>query len=189
MSYLAEYEDMMGLEDMGGWITGEMVKEMLVASGAAGGSIVLASLAMQKVAASEMLAKWVPDANQRKMVTSALTLGLAVVGGRAVYDYNREAGIGIVAGLGGYAIASLLATFFPQQLTLGLGELSDSDDALLNDYNDGVAALASLEAANVQAAPGAFAQFADPTVTGEQLFGLQAPIVQSETLGYASYLS
>jgi hypothetical protein len=68
-------------------------------------------------------------------------------------------------------------------------ELSGSDEALLAQYGDygAMNALASFEATSIQESRGAFA---GPTVTNEQLYGFQAPVVQAETLGaYNPYLA
>jgi hypothetical protein len=194
------YDDMMGLEfgDYEGFINAEMVKEALISSSAGGGAILLTTWGMTMLSEKLDLATKVPNGYARTALTSGAAFLLAVVGGRAMYDYNREAAMGVVGGLGGFAMATfidgMIAEVRGSERLLGtpLGEADDDmdDESLLSAYNDnydGMSALASLETTGVTSAPGAFA---DPSVTPEALMGLDGTVVQEETLGaYQPYLA
>lgn len=193
------YDDMMDLDmyddGMGEFMTMDMVRDQLIAAGAGGGAILLASWL------APMLP--VPEGWSGTVKGSRLRAAVAAVGGmlmgRALWDYNRDAAMAVLGGVTGLAIAQVADSFFDLSLLGGtpLGEtpmdMELSNESLLSAYdNDGMAALRSLEAmgtTGVTSAPGAFAGFADPTVTPEALFGLSGTVVQGETLGYNAYLA
>jgi hypothetical protein len=190
---LSAYDDVMGLEfgdmDIEGLLDPEMLKEALVASTAGGAAILLTTYGVKKAATAIGLETKVTNPLLRSGLVSLVTLLGGVAIGRGLYDYNREAAIGVVGGLGGIAMASFLDTLVAQmtgnaRLMPGLGEDDGSYDS------DGTAALAMLEATNVSAAPGAFNGLADPTVTQEQLTGFESAMVEQETLGgYNAYMA
>jgi hypothetical protein len=186
---LRDYDDMgMGLyDDMGAFMTPAMLQEQVIAAGAGAGAILLAAWAMPKLPTPST---W-SEPNQHR-----LRAGLALVGAglaaRMLWDYNRDAAIAVIGGVGGLALAQLIDSYVDANLLGGgnpLGQMPDSSElsagdlALLGAYNGG--ALSALEAVNVQGSPGAFArgQFADPTVTPEALMGFGGVVTQSETLG------
>lgn len=184
---LQAYDDVMGLEfgdyDIEGLFNPEMLKEALIASTAGGAAILLASYGVKKGTAALGLEQKITNPILRSAVVSGVSLLAGVALGRGLYDYNREAAVGVVGGIGGLAMASFLDTLIAEMtgnaklMGAGLGE----DDG--SSYSDGTAALAMLEATNVQSAPGAFNGFADPTVTPETLMGFESAMVEQEQLG------
>jgi hypothetical protein len=195
---LDAYDDMMGLEfgeyeGMGQFLSAEMLKEALIASTAGGGAILLTVYGVKKLSEQLDLANKIPNPIVRSAVTSAVTLLLGVAGGKALYEYNREAAMGVAAGLGGIAMANFIDAVIAQVTgnPRMLNTLGDSDMPYGGNM-DGMAALAALETTGVTSAPGAFQGFADPTVTPEALMGFDGTVVQQETLGemgYGGYLS
>jgi len=188
--------DMEGLEfgeygGLGSWIDMEMVKDALIASGAGAATLLAGTygvdMLMSKV---DFLNPADPDNKRRVKGLLQIVLGIAV--GSQVYDANDRmrsaASMGIIGGLGSVGMANILNTF------LGTNAVSlealPGEASLLSAYSDdfdGVAALSALEATGVSSSPGAFAQFADPSVTNEALMGT---IVQQEELGaYQPYLA
>lgn len=194
---LDQYDDMMGLEfgEYGGLsdiFNTQLLKEAFVASTAGGGAILGATWGVKKLADLLGMEK-ISDPLLRSSVTSAMTFFIGVASGRMLYDYNREAAIGVVGGLGGLAMANFLDALISKmtgsaRMLTALGE-NDYSPTMYSD--DGMRALAALEATSVQATAPAFQGLAGPVVTGERLMGLEAAVVQSETLGdvYPAYLS
>lgn len=193
---LDAYDDMMGLEfsDYSDfeYINMEMIKEALIASSAGGGAILLATFGVKKITTALALETKVPDPLLRSGLISAATFLVGVAGGRALYEYNREAAMGVVGGLGGMAVANFLDALI-SKLTGGarmLNALGEDDSLSSYGAEDGMAALQALEATGVTSAPGAFHGFSDPSVTAEALMGLEAAVTQEETLGgYNAYMS
>lgn len=199
---LSEYDDMMGLEfgDYEGldqFLNAEMIKEALLASVAGGGAILLTTYGVRKAVEKIGFINQIQDPLAKAAVTSGLAFIVGLAGGRMLYEYNREAAMGVIGGVGGIAMANLIDAAiakFTGNERMGIG-LGDGDESLLSAYSDqeGMEALAALESTGVTSAPGAFQGFADPSVTPEALMGLQGTIVQEETLGdmgaYAPYLS
>jgi len=192
------YDDLMGLdmydEGMGGLYSADMLRDQVIAAGASAGSILLASWALPKLAATEMMTKLEEPTRHRVTALLAILGGLA--GGRLLWDRNRDAAMAVVGGVAGLGLAQLIDSYFAANL-LGHGAtpmypLGSSDDALLAAYgSDNASALASLEATNVAGSRGAFGGFAGTVVNPEQLMGLEAAVVAGETLGdnqYQSYL-
>jgi len=195
---LNAYDDMMGLEfgeyeDLGQFLNVERLQEALLASTAGGGAILLTAWGVRKLGEQLDLESRISNPLLRSAVLSGIAFLGGVAGGRFIYEYNREAAMGIVGGVGGMAMANFLDAAIAQmtgseRMGTSLGE---GDESLLSAYPDaGMEALAALEATGVTAAPPAFQGFADPSVTNEALFGLDGTVVQEETLGaYAPYLS
>lgn len=190
---LDAYDDMMGLEYGEGMLDGlldpEMLKEALIASTAGGGAILLSTWAVKQLWEKSGLEGKIANPLAKTALLSGATFMLGLAAGRGVMKYNMNAGIGIVGGIGGIALANFLDAAFSQmtgqpRMFNALGEMGYMGS------DDGMAALAALETTSVESAPGAFSGFADPTVTPEQLMGFDAAIVQQETLGgYAPWLS
>ena len=186
---LDAYDDMMGLEfgDYEGFagVDAEMIKEAFIASTAGGGAILAAWWGVNKLSTQFDLASKVASPLLRALITSGVTFAAGVGLGKTMYDYNREAAMGILGGLGGIAMANLIDAGIAQmtgnaRLTASLGE---GDDYMSYGADDGMAALAAVETTGVTTAPGAFSGFADPSVTPEALMGLDGTVVQQESLG------
>jgi hypothetical protein len=203
---LDAYDDMMGLEfgdyEMEGILPdAQQIKDALLAGSAGGGAILLTSWGVKKLNEKVQFLSKIEHPLLRSAVTSGIALMAGLIGGKMVFEYNRDAAIGIVGGVSGLAMANLLDTAIAQftgneRMGISLGE--NDDESLLSGYGDdsGMAALAALEATGVSTAPGAFQGFSDPSVTPEALMGfsgLEGTVVQQETLGdmenYAPYLS
>ncbi len=192
---LDAYDDMMGLEfgDYEGleqFLSPEMIREALIAGTAGGGAILLTSFAVKKVNENVEFLGNIENPLLKALATSGMAFFAGLAGGRALYEYNREAAMGIVGGVGGVAMAHLIDAAIAQftgnePMGISLGE---GDDYMYGD--NGMSALAALETTGVTTAPGAFQGVADPSVTPEALMGLDGTVVQQETLGdYAPYLS
>ncbi len=198
---LDAYDDMMGLEfgdyeGMDGILPdAEQIKDALLAGTAGGGAILLTSWGVKMLNEKVDLLSKIENPLLRSAVVSGVALVAGLMAGKATYDYNRDAAIGIVGGVSGLAMANLLdtaiATFTGnERMGISLGE--HDDESLLAGYGDdaGMEALAALETTGVSTAPGAFQGLMDPSVTPEALMGLDGTVVQEETLGnYAPYLS
>lgn len=184
---LDAYDDMMGLEfgDYGmldGLFDPEMLKEALIASSAGGGAILLATWGIKNLGSKVGLDK-IANPLLRTAVVSGVTMLAGLAAGRQIMRYNQNVGIGVASGVGALAMANVLDAVLSQvtgsaRMFTALGEGYD-----MEGYDDGMSALAALETTNVESAPGAFSGFSDPTVTPEMLMGLDATVVQQETLG------
>lgn len=192
MRNLDAYDDMMGLEygsALDALMDTEMLFEALKSSAAGGSAILLAAWGVKKGAEAVGLESKVANPLLRNAILSGSTFLIGLLAGRAVMKYNMNAGIGIVGGVGGLALANFLDAAFAQATGSArmFSALGDSDMPMGSD--DGMAALAALETTSVEANPGAFGM-GDPTVTPEMLMGFDAAVVQQETLGgYAPYLA
>lgn len=194
---LDAYDDMMGLEfgdyeGLEGMLDPEMLKEALIASTAGGGAILLATWGVKQLTANSTVAGILPNNPLlRSALVSGVTFMAGLAAGRQVMKYNMNAGIGVVGGIGGMALANFLDAALSQmtgsaRMFSALGE----GDEMGELAGDGMAALAALETTGVDSNPGAFSGFADPAVTNEQLMGFEAAVTQQESLGgYAPYLS
>jgi len=188
--------DMEGLEfgeygGLGSWIDMEMVTDALIASGAGAATLLAGTYGVDMLMSKVDFLRPADEDNKRR-VKGLLQIVLGIAVGSQVYDANNRmrsaASMGIIGGLGAVGMANILNTF------LGANAVSldalPGESSLLSAYSDdfdGVAALSALEATGVASSPGAFAQFADPSVTNEALMGT---IVQQEELGaYQPYLA
>lgn len=191
----SNYDDLMGLDmyddGMSGLFSADMLKDQLIAAGAAGAAIVASAWVGPKIF-EKLPAEWTEPTKHRVTALIGIVGGMAA--SRALWNYNRDAAMAVLGGVSGLGLAQLLDTYMDAHLLRGypLGampedsELSASDEALLS-YGRNGSALAALEATNINASRGAFSGFADPTVSAEALMGT---MVQAETLnGYQPYLS
>jgi len=175
--------DMMGLEmydssyDLGAYLSPEMIKAHLMAGASGGVGILLVSTLLNKIDQPEAIT----DPMTWRRVKSGLAVVAGVLGGRVMYDRNRDAAMGFVGGVAGLGFADLIASFVndPAQpatvrTQLSGGHLSGAD-------------LAMLEAAVSTAAP---SWRGDLSGTVAQSAMLSAPGVTTTELGaYMPYLS
>lgn len=176
--------DMMGLEmydssyDLGAFLDAETIKAHLMAGASGGVGILLVSTLLNKIQQPAMFT----DATNWRRTKDVLAVVAGVVGGRLLYDQNRDAAMGFVGGVAGLGLADLIASFVntdpaaPMVNTaLSGGYLSGSD-------------LAALEMAVSQAYPAWRPESLQGTVA--QSMALSAPMVTTTELGaYAPYLS
>lgn len=172
------YSDMMGLEmydddGLSGWMDGDMLRNHLMAGlGGAGGILVTSALLSRLPAMSD-------DATKNSRIKNVLAVAIGVLGGRFIYDKNRDVAMGFVGGVAGLGLAQLLASFAPDTLSTSLsdGALSGADLAALE------AAVASnspsWQAGTVPSLP-ATASFSGPVVREQTLAATDA---SAETLG------
>lgn len=121
------YDDMMGYDDLGALLSGDQVKHMLMSGGAGGLGILATSAVLQRVPLPET---WEPQTKSR--VKNLLAIGVGVVGGRMLYDRNRDVAMAFMGAVGGLGFAQLLASWAPDTLTTSLsGGLSGADFAAL----------------------------------------------------------
>lgn len=167
---------MAGLEmygdDLGAFMDAEALKDAFMAGGAGAVGILATNYALGKLP-DDMLAD--PTNNSRLKSTIAVAIG--VLGGRAIYQYNRDAGMGFVGGVAGAGLAALVASWMPEMFpsTSLSGGLSDAD-------------LSALEATVATNAPGWRAPgLSAPDVASQQL---QATYTSSEDIAaYGAYMS
>lgn len=180
--------DMMGLEmydssyDLGAWLDAETVKAHLMAGASGGVGILLVSTLLNKIQQPAMIT----DATNWRRTKDVLAVVAGVLGGRLMYDQNRDAAMGFVGGVAGLGFADLVASFVndPASTTgptvstsLSGGHLSGGD-------------LAALEAAVSQAYPAWSPAPEQLSGTVSQTMALSAPMVTTTELGaYAPYLS
>jgi hypothetical protein len=192
--------DMMGLEmydssyDLGAWLDAETVKAHLMAGASGGVGILLVSTLMGKISnpflktddsgnptgTAEEQASAAMNWRRTKGVLSVVA---GVLGGRLMYDQNRDAAMGFVGGVAGLGFADLIASFVNDpaaptvRTALSGGYLSGGD-------------LAALEAAVSQAYPAWRPAPEQLMGTVSQSMALSAPMVTTTELGaYAPYLS
>jgi hypothetical protein len=175
--------DMMGLEmydssyDLGAYLSPEMVKEHLMAGFSGGVGIALVSTLLNKIEKPQMIES---DMTWRR-VKDGLAIVAGVIGGRVMYDRNRDAAMGFVGGVAGLGIADFIASFVNDpsaaptiRTQLSGGHLSGAD-------------LAMLEAAVSTAAPAWRPELSGTVSQGAML---SAPVVATTELGaYMPYLS
>lgn len=174
---------MFGLEmydssyDLGSFLDPEALKSHLM-SGAAGGVGILAvATLLNKIEQPSMIT----DPMNWRRTKGALAILVGVLGGRAMYDRNRDAAMGFVGGVAGLGFADLIASFVNTDASAATvntqltgGHLSGGD-------------LRALEAAVSQAFP---AWRPELSGTVAQTAMLSAPVVSTTELGaYAPYLS
>lgn len=116
--------DMMGLESfgLGALLSGEQVKHLLMGGAVGGGGIMLTTTLINKAwsqPAAGSGSMFAPDYNgsdgsgtrNYKRAKSALTALVGVLGGRALYDRNRDASMAFMGAVGGLGFAELAASF------------------------------------------------------------------------------
>ncbi|NJN63460.1 MAG: hypothetical protein HC882_00350 [Acidobacteria bacterium] len=176
--------DMDGLamyDDLGNWMSPEILKRHGMAMVGGAGGILVTSYAVQ------MLDEYLPgdwEATTRSRTKSVIAIALGVLGGRLLFDRDRDAAMGVVGGVAGLGLAELISSFVndpdaaPTLTTSLRGGLSEMD-------------LSALEAAVVTPA----AAFVPPRNNGMagtvvSRAALSAPGVSVERLGeYAPYLA
>lgn len=167
MSYdLAMYDDGMGM-----WISPEMLKTQLMAGVAGAGGILATSFIVQKV--GEYLPADMEPMTKRR-VKNAIAIGIGVLGGRAIWEKDRNMAMGFVGGVAGLGLAQLVASF---------------SDSLSTDLSGG---LSSMDLASLEAAVSTSSQPFSPGLSGPTVSerALSAPGVSAEVLAeYAPYLS
>lgn len=185
---LQDYDDMMGLEfgDFDAIFPMGFLKEVGISAAAGGVGLLATSYSLQKLASMSFMP------SDPAMKSRIMSLGAVVIGtglGRGLYNYNREAAMGVVGAVAGVGLANLIGSFLDTNpLGKPLGVLPEDmalstspDSALLAQYDQ--YAMNGLSSPGVAVSAPAFAAFADPTVTPEALQGFASPMVQMETLG------
>lgn len=187
------YDEMMGLESYGGgglgaWMDGQMLKEHLMAGAVGGGGILVVSSLLNYAN------RWQPTTGMFaastdggpanwKRAKAALAAVIGVLGGRAMYDRNRDAAMAFVGGVTGMGLASLVASWIPAgsdgtvyvKANLEGGHLSGAD-------------LRALEMA-VSTPMASWRPSYDMAGTVAQSRGLQSPQVTDTVLGYQPWNS
>ena len=98
-------------------ITQDQVMDMGIATLAGGGGIMLAGTVLPRI----------PFVNETPMRKSIAAIILGMTGGRLLWDVNREAALGLVGGMGGVGLASLVGQFSGIDVSLSdLGEISET---------------------------------------------------------------
>lgn len=124
---------MYGGDDLGAFMSGEDVKESLMAVGA-GAVGVLATGYVLGMLPADMVED--PVSNSR--LKSVIALGVGILGGRAIHSYNRDLGMAFVGAVGGNALAAIAASWAPETfpngtaLALAGGGIADADLAALS---------------------------------------------------------
>jgi hypothetical protein len=204
----SNYDDLMGLDMYDGLdgmeYTPEMFKEQLIAAGSSAVAIILAAWGMPKLPAPK---DWTPENQHRMRATLAVVVGM--LASRGLWNYNRDAAMAVLGGVGGLGLAQLLDSYLTPDkdgkrlITIGTpfgdygydsNALSAGDEALLTAYSRDTRTLSALELTNVASAPGAFAAYPDGPVsfgaTGVNAETLMGAVVQTETLGnYNPYMA
>jgi hypothetical protein len=186
----SNYDDLMGLDmydegGMGEFVNGEMLKEAFIAAGASAGAIVVATWVLPKVANMDFFKSYEPK--NRSKIMGALGLLGGLLGGRALWNYNRDAAMAVIGGVGGLGLAQLIDSFLDMDLLHGapLGDMP-SEDTLSAYDNYNTNALSQLERTNINESAGAFSGLASPQIYNQPLMGT---VVNDQTLGYNPYMS
>jgi len=191
---LAEYDDMMGLDfgEFDALFPMGFLQEVGIAGAAGGIGLLGVSYGLQKLAEMSFMPT---DAVMKSRVMSVAAMAIGVGAGRGLYNYNRDAAMGVVGAVAGVGLANLIGSFLgtnplgkplgvlPEDMALG----TSPDAAMLSAYDQ--YAMNGLGTPGVAVSAPAFQGFADPTVTPERLQGFASPMVQEETLGYQPYLA
>lgn len=177
---------MFGLEmydssyDLGAFLDPEAIKSHLMSGAAGGVGILTVATLLNKIDQPSMFEATPAGAMNWRRSKDALAIVIGVLGGRAMYDKNRDAAMGFVGGVAGLGFADLIASFVngdgeaTVRTQLAGGHLSGGD-------------LRALEAAVSQAYP---AWRPELSGTVAQTAELSAPVVSTTELGaYAPYLS
>lgn len=191
MAGLAYYDD-----GMGAWITPEMLKQHLMAAGAGAAGVLVASKVVNYL--GDMIVKPQTEGGalteaqvkSKKYYKGALSIVLGVLGGRVLYDRNRDAGMAVVGAVAGGGLAELVAYLAgaPESgASAGVPYLSTN---LSGGGSGGLSSLdlAALEAAVSRTSPAFMPESFAGTVA--QSRALSAPSVREESIAaYAPYLS
>lgn len=176
--------DMMGLAmydssyDLGAFLTPEMVKEHLMAGFSGGVGIALVSTVLNKIEKPEMIES---EMTWRR-VKDGIAIVAGVLGGRMIYEKNRDAAMGFVGGVAGLGMADLIASFVNTE-----GQPATIRTSLAGGYLSG-GDLSALEAAVSQAYPAWRPEALSGTVA--QTRDLSAPMVTNTELGaYMPYMA
>jgi len=196
------YDDLMGLDmydegmmGLDGFYSAEQAKEQFIAAGSSAAAIMLAAWGMPKLPAPE---SWQPENQHRLRAGLGLLAGLLL--SRGLWNYNRDAAMAVLGGVGGLAVAQLIDSYLEMDILHGMplgnlpqsSALSAQDEALLTAYSPDTGTLSLTEVA-ASRDPFAHARggMGGPIVTPEQLMGFGGPVVAAETLGegYNPYLA
>jgi len=171
--------DMMGLGmydesyDLGAFLSPEMLKEHLMSGFSGGVGIVLVSTLLGKI---EQPAS-ITDATTWRRVKDGIAIVAGVLGGRAMYDKNRDAAMGFVGAVAGLGFADLVASFVNGdassptiRTSLSGGYLSGGDLAMLEAA---VATSAPAWQPSLQGTVASTAQLSAPGVTTTELGAYQ----------------
>ncbi|HMO94950.1 MAG TPA: hypothetical protein PKD27_02450 [Tepidiformaceae bacterium] len=101
---LAEDYEFFGLDN---FVTPEMLQSHLIAAAAGAGGILAVMNIMDRI-------DYFADKPKAKMLTEAL---VGLVGGRALWEVNRDAAMGFVGGVTGYSLASLINQYIAEMQT------------------------------------------------------------------------
>lgn len=192
MAGLAYYDD-----GMGGWITPEMLKQHLMAAGAGAAGVLVASKVVNYL--GDMIVKPTTEGGalspeqvkSKKYYKGALSIVLGVLGGRVLYDRNRDAGMAVVGAVAGGGLAELVAYLVgapDSGANAGVPYLSTNLSGGLAGGGLSSLDLAALEAAVSRTSPA----FAPEAFAGTvaQSRALSAATVRDESIAaYAPYLS
>lgn len=96
-------------------ITRDQVMDMSIAALSGAGGIMLAGTVLPRI----------PGVAENPMAKAASAIALGIVGGRLMWDVNREAALGMAGGMSGVGIASLVGQFTGIDVSLSdLGEMA-----------------------------------------------------------------
>lgn len=180
MSSLSDYDDLAGLEfgEFDEIINMQMLQEMGLSGLAGAGAILITTYGAQYLAKKAPFLEMKPVNRARALSVVAVVGGVAA--SRGLYNYQREASLGVAGGVIGLALANFVGTFFEANpLGAPLGEATDGDGSMLADYD--YSTINGLAEANVETGDPAFQRLGA---------SLQGAVVNQESLqGYAPYLS
>jgi hypothetical protein len=130
------YDDMMGLEmyggsDLGAWLTGDMMKQQLMAGAVGAGGILLTATVLGKITQPASIT----DPMNWRRIKDLLAVGVGILGGRALHDRNPGAAMAFVGAVAGMGIADAVASWVPAnadgtpmvRTSLAGGHLSGAD--------------------------------------------------------------
>ena len=174
----------LGLEDMSGLeyadddffgldaiVTPEMAMEALVAALSGGAALVLAQQGISRIPLPE---EWEP--RTKMLVRTGIGVGAGLVVGRLVYNYNRDAAMGIVGAMVGAGVAGLVNYFLLDSAPVGFSGAEDMElmspmtESALLGTGGGYSAMSELSAAVTTPER---RSLSGPQVSPEQLMGHQ----------------
>ncbi|MFH1690395.1 MAG: hypothetical protein ABIE42_09190 [Candidatus Eisenbacteria bacterium] len=118
-SNMSRTVDLPPLDDFDGGIgalvpTAEQFKESLMVAGGAAGSIMLGAFVLPKLFGMIKI--------EKPIYKAAIALGLAIVGGGLAFRVSPQLAVGIIGGLGGFALATAVAGYADIPITLGFSD-------------------------------------------------------------------